>query len=394
MSTGCYSSLEGYCDRYEYPINYCLSESADPKCRLHFNTVIAVIVTVLNFFKAVLMFYIVYSTKENPLMTIGDAVASFLDEKDVSTKGSGLQSLTDLKKDYSVGVRTWDAQRRRWKDATSRKRRFVTLALFTVTLGLVIGLLIWGVREMNQTQSTKTYDALRLGFGALDPRTVISSGSFPTDMVSLTLIANLPQLILSFLYFAYNGLFTAMLMGYEWLSYAHKRKGLRISRRPVKHQRSTYFLQLPYRFSLPLVVLSGTLHWLVSQSLFVVAFDVYRKNGDEQTISLGWLSDAVTRSVGYSPTAMLAVIILGILMVFTVVGAGYIPYRSDMPLAGSCSLAISAACHPDQYSDERDEVMSEQKLQWGVDSTSADGIGHCAFSSREVGPLIRGRMYM
>lgn len=49
MSRGCFSRLEGYCDRYVYPIDYCLSETADPRCRLHFNTVIAVIVTVLNF---------------------------------------------------------------------------------------------------------------------------------------------------------------------------------------------------------------------------------------------------------------------------------------------------------------------------------------------------------
>lgn len=246
---------------------------------------------------------------------------------------------------------------------------------------------------MNQTQSTSTYDALHLGFGTVDPRTVISSGSFPTDMVSLTLIANLPQLILSFLYFSYNGLFTAMLLGYEWLSYADKRKGLRTSSKPVRHQRSTYFLQLPYRFSLPLVVLSGALYWLVSQSLFVVAFDVYTKYGEQQKTSLGWLSDAITRSVGYSPTAMLAVVVLGVFMVVAVVAIGYIPYQSDMPLAGSCSLAISAACHPYQHSDECGEVMSEQKLQWGVVSTSTDGIGHCAFSSREVGPLINGRMY-
>lgn len=77
------------------------------------------------------MFYIVYSTQENPLMTMGDAVASFLDEKDVATKDSGLQSLKDIKKGYSVGVRTWSVQRRRWRDATSRKRRFVTLTLYS-----------------------------------------------------------------------------------------------------------------------------------------------------------------------------------------------------------------------------------------------------------------------
>lgn len=77
------------------------------------------------------MFYIVYSTNENPLMTMGDAVASFLDERDIATKNAGLQTLADTKKGYSVGVNTWSDPRRRWKDATSRKRRLITLTLYS-----------------------------------------------------------------------------------------------------------------------------------------------------------------------------------------------------------------------------------------------------------------------
>jgi hypothetical protein len=80
-------------------------------------------------------------------------------------------------------------------------------------------------------------------------------------------------------------------------------------------------------------------------------------------------------------------------MVAAVVGIGFIPYVRGMPLAGSCSLAISAACHPEQGVGMGDSVLSEQELQWGVVSTSSDGVGHCAFSSAEVGPLVKGRMY-
>lgn len=223
----------------------------------------------------------------------------------------------------------------------------------------------------------------------MDPRALISSKQFPTDIISIALIANVPQLLLSFLYFAYNSLFTAMLMGYEWTSYAYKRKGLRITRRPSGFQRSTYFLQLPYRFSLPLVVLSGILHWLVSQSIFVVAFDTYDAYGD----SYKGIDNIMAKTCGYSPIAMLTVVILGILMVVAVVAFGYIPYKRGMPLAGSCSLAISAACHPEQDRGTKASALSEQKLQWGVVSTGVDGVGHCAFSSKEIGPLVKGQMY-
>lgn len=37
----------------------------------------------------------------------------------------------------------------------------------------------------------------------------------PNEVLANAVVANSPQLILSFLYFSYNSLFTAMLMGYE-----------------------------------------------------------------------------------------------------------------------------------------------------------------------------------
>ncbi|KAF1919775.1 hypothetical protein BDU57DRAFT_152490 [Ampelomyces quisqualis] len=196
-------------------------------------------------------------------------------------------------------------------------------------------------------------------------------------MILLALIANSPQVILSFLYFAYNSLFTAMLMGQEWTSYASKRKGLRVSRKSSGFQRSTYFLQLPYRFGIPLVILSGTLHWLVSQSIFVVAFDVYDDHGKPVENGISLRDNIVTKTCGYSLIAMLAILVLGLLVVIALVGAGYVPYRRNIPLTGSCSLAISATCHSEKDLQVEGDVLSQKKLQWGVVSTDADGVGHC-----------------
>ena len=338
---------------------------------------------------------------------MGDAVASFLDDRDETTLKAGLVSIHDMKNGYNAGANNWENRRWRWKDATSKSRRIVTLILyapssypqitsshlfrFATAIGTVLGLLIWGLTVMDKIQSMDISNTLRIGFGAVDPRTLIFNNELSRDIIGLAVVSNTPQIILSVLYFTFNSLFTAMLMGYEWTSYAHKRKGLRVSRSPQGSQRSTYFLSLPYRFGVPLVVLSGTLHWLVSQSIFVVAFDIYDNLGREVTNQLD--DDVMVRTLGYSPSAMLAVVALGVVMVAAVVGFGYIPYERGMPLAGSCSLAISAACHPEQGAGVGDCVLSEQKVQWGVVSTSLDGIGHCAFSSAEVGPLVKGRMY-
>lgn len=72
----------------------------------------------------------------------------------------------------------------------------------------------------------------------------------------------------------------------------------------------------------------------------------------------------------------------------------HVPYKRCMPLVGSCSLATNAACHPEQLADDEATLLSEGKLQWGVVGTSVDGIGHCAFSSKEVRALVKGRMYV
>jgi hypothetical protein len=355
------------------------------------------------------MFSVIFLIKGNPLMTTGDAVASFLDNRDDTTINTGLMSVKDTKKDYGTGANTWENRRWRWKDATSISRRIVTvilyappdssrtisshLARFTAAISTVLILLIWGVRNIKEKLSMENFNAYRLGFGAVDPRALIYAKGLPRDMIGLAVIANAPQIILSVLYYAFNGLFTAMLMGYEWTSYAHKKKGLRVSRQPAGSQRSTYFLSLPYRFGIPLVLLSGCLHWLVSQSIFVVAYDLYNDLGEVYKVTTEVEVYVMNRTIGYSPSAMVAVAVLGGVMVAAVVGFGFISYERGMPLAGSCSLAISAACHPEQGAEAADYLMSEQKLQWGVVSTGIDGIGHCAFSSAEVGPLVKGRMY-
>jgi hypothetical protein len=191
-----------------------------------------------------------------------------------------------------------------------------------------------------------------------------------------------------------------MLLGYEWSTYAHHRKGLRVSRAAAGSQRSTYFLQLPYRFALPLMALSGILHWLVSQSIFLVAIDVYDWDGargmardpwiylPSVEIQNGW------KSCGYSPIAILNVVILGALMVAGIIGFGFVPFRRGMNLVGSCSVAISAACHLRGIEEGDGYAAAMGKLRWGdVGGGDEDGVGHCAFSTKDVvGPTV-GKMY-
>jgi hypothetical protein len=82
-----------------------------------------------------------------------------------------------------------------------------------------------------------------------------------------TVVVNLPQLGLSIAYFSFNGLFTRMISEREWANFSISFRPLRVSR-PRGSQKSTYRLQLPYRWSIPLIIVSGTLHWLVSNASY------------------------------------------------------------------------------------------------------------------------------
>lgn len=80
------------------------------------------------------MFYVAYCIPEQPLITMGDAVASFLERPDPYSQGLCLLSIHDVRKgDYETSTRKWTNERFRWKDVTSRKRRATTLSLYATT---------------------------------------------------------------------------------------------------------------------------------------------------------------------------------------------------------------------------------------------------------------------
>lgn len=144
-------------------------------------------------------------------------------------------------------------------------------------------LLHWPFSNLPHTQRVAT----SVGFGTLHPAAIITGWAIefnpnPAQQVLISaLIANIPQLVLSFLYVNLNSLVTCVWLASEWNDYAVERKPLRVSI-PSGEQRSTYFLQLPYRASLPLIAVSGLLHWPSSQSLFLDVVAEY-----------GWDSDLV-----------------------------------------------------------------------------------------------------
>ena len=265
---------------------------------------------------------------------------------------------------------------------------------------MCIFFLVYGISQIPGSPDISTIWGL--GLGAVDVRTLISWQIPRNNLVANVLIANLAQPILSIIYFTYNSIWTTLALGREWNRYGFRRHGLRVSGRPRGAQRMTYFLQLPYRYALPIMVFSGVLHWLVSQSIFLVAINRYDREGRpaKDYYSYYQYADGISPSsddvgeflsCGYSPVAILSVILVGVVMLLVLLAQGFRRFAPGMALVGTSSGAIAAACHVAQGEDGADARY--QPVAWGVTGHYGE-IGHCAFSSNVVEEPQATALYM
>ena len=174
-----------------------------------------------------------------------------------------------------------------------------------------------------------------------------------------------------------------MIAGHEWSHFSHSHRTLHVTS-PRPGQRSTYWLQIPYTYSIPLITLSGILHWLTSQSIFfarVEAVDAFGKG-----------TQVVISSVGYSCIAIIFVLGLCILVLLAATGMGFKRFSAEITTVGCCSAAISAACHT--LGADSEEIVGK-KLRWGdVGHVLNLGVRHLTFSSEEeIGKPAFGEAY-
>jgi hypothetical protein len=232
-------------------------------------------------------------------------------------------------------------------------------------------------------KNTKSLGSLAWGSSS-DDSLSLSAGNPLSSTATLinAVLVNLPQLLLSFGYLNVNTICTTMVGAEEWNQLAVLRKALRVTH-PHGNQRSTYFLQLPYRWSVPLIISSGTLHWLLSQSFFLVRVDFYDSKG------FMVVEDSIS-ACGFSVVSLYVLLIASLSLLAAMGYLGLRKMQMKAPIVASCSLAISAACHPP--SGEKETHLA--KVQWGdVGQDGVNGIGHCSLSSNVVRQPKEGSMY-
>lgn len=204
------------------------------------------------------------------------------------------------------------------------------------------------------------------------------------SLASNIVIPNVPQLLVSPAYVFYNNAITSMLVAHETSQFALKPKFLRVSD-PQGAQKSTYWLSLPYRYSVPLLVAMTMLHWLISRSIFFKAVEYYLLTGEKGDSSA---------AVEYSLLPLVLACSLGAFLILVFLGLSFRRLERGMPLLGSCSMAISAAC----ANCEEGPEAAKKPLMYGVLTIGAEeehgGPKRVGFSQYEVEPLEKGVKYL
>ncbi|KAF9885145.1 hypothetical protein FE257_000671 [Aspergillus nanangensis] len=427
---------------HEYTVAECLAIPAEQHCRLMYSPPISIVIALATLVKVVIMFIAcqVANSQFVPLLTLGDAVASFIASSDPTTAGMcwlsrasvGRGEWKGLTKHHSIVTEAVQdrpvesatpvykslPRGRRWMQVPSMKRSTMTiilgLALIAVGAYLLQSAIIsdWLEYTPNSTLSTTL---LQKWWAQIDSNAYnfVDGSGLDVSALSAVVIANVPQLAITICYYFYNSVLTSMVAAAEYSAYGTSRKPLRMTW-PVQdsEQLSTYWLSLPYQYSVPMLVMYTVLHWLVSQSIFYVTLIPYRPDGQvdwgsdrllnptaepsgftsmDPNSSYGGSGGKTVNSLAYSPLSLFVALLVGAIMILVLVGLSCRKFKSNMPVAGSCSAAISAACHPPHDEDSQKAVLGE--LMWG-ESLQAPlcatehefeiDKGHCCFTSLET----------
>lgn len=160
------------------------------------------------------------------------------------------------------------------------------------------------------------------------------------------------------------------------------KRGLRVTS-PQKNteQQSTRFLIIPLKYWIANIVLWTLLHYLASQAVFFAHVDVL----DHWLENTSWSIS----QVGYSVLGLIYFLTCAF-VVFCY--AAWISLRrlpNRMPLAATCSGALSAACHPHNPKLGH----HEERVHWGVEVVDSkaepgeehtEGLPRCTFTSEEA----------
>lgn len=363
-------------------VHDCYSRKFTPTCEVGCSLPIGLTVLVCITLKLLCMLATALERRTEIFLTVGDAIASFLTCPDPYTANNCLMARTNKgqpKQILNFNLYPWVSVfsravpfrlgqsptpqpkkirqvRQRWFAALPR-RLFAFLLFFKIALITMAGLAIGfnssvfgragvdlnpdGMSSWEQ-KLTSLYHSKFYVMGHL-------------NFIATVLAINVPQVIITIIYAVYNNTLTRILLAAEYNDFAIERKPLRVSF-PIGEQRSTYYLSVPYRYSVPFLVLSTLAHWLASEAISLVQIVPRDLQGDTQR-------SRALHGMNASSIGLIIMVVpwLTVVVVFLVL-LQFRKFKSAaMPIAMNCSAAISAACHPSP--DDTD--AAKKPVMWG-----------------------------
>ncbi|KGO53592.1 hypothetical protein PEX2_062000 [Penicillium expansum] len=399
LSTGtAYKGSELSCAMDEYRGNYtvgppvsnmeylkvhdCFSRPITPTCELGCSLPIGLVVMGCIALKLICMLITALERRSEILLTVGDALKSFLTCPDPYTSNNCLMSRVNKGQpkallafnDYPwvsifsravpfrLGQRPTPQPkkictvRQRWSAALPR-RLFVFLLFFKVALLAMAGLALGDNTSIFGIGQAADLNSEGMSSWEQKMTSLYHTQFYPLGymgFIATVLAVNVPQAVITIIYAVYNNALTRMLLVAEYNDFGVERKPLRVSF-PTGEQRSTYYLSIPYRYSVPFVVLSTLAHWLASEALSFVQIIPRDAQGNLDR-------SRALRGMGASSVGLRVMVIPWLIVIVAFLILMFRRFKSAaMPIAMNCSAAISAACHPPP--DDID--AAENPVMWG-----------------------------
>ncbi|KAK6591892.1 hypothetical protein H4I96_12169 [Botrytis cinerea] len=188
-----YVLIDPITDLYYYgPINSCYTETRIEQCKVKFSVLLMIVVIACNLIKAICMGFAARYVEKSPLVTLGDAIASFLRTPDPTTKGLCLVSKKDIQNHIWNGPlrpRQWNPRQEKNSGLQVASAGFGLAGSITIVLPLVIA----------AGKGTSAFITFGTSSGKATATATIGdvSMSETNSLFTNIILANLPQTIIS-----------------------------------------------------------------------------------------------------------------------------------------------------------------------------------------------------
>ncbi|KAI1111268.1 hypothetical protein F5Y14DRAFT_464695 [Nemania sp. NC0429] len=343
-------------DKFDFfRVDHCLAQRIEPTCKVGLSNTLLLVVILSIMIKVIHGGVVTWKLQSTSLVTPGDAIESFILCPDPTTQGLGTLDIKDAQQ-LELGVRkdwsntldrsfTTKVKYRKWKKYLPRLWNIIPYSTWVEKSFIFLaGFVLLSVGFAVSSGSTRNNYADTLDHS----NGVLTIDIAPQEYIATLLIANSPQLILSLCYFSYNSLLTQLNVEKEWNTFSVAYQPLRVSY-PAGQQVSSYRLQLPYKHGVPLILISITLHWFVSNAVFLFVNEggYWDTRGGITELNDQFLvADGSLVTIEHSPLFFLLLFITGFLFILVPpLCFASLRVKGDMVAGGWNSLVISAACH-------------------------------------------------